>query len=61
MKFPMRVSTKEYLPVYGNGIDVYRWKMLCIVYDNEALGFIERLLKGHDIEHKTESVEPGES
>ncbi len=63
MMFPMRVYIKEY---YQGNVrherDDWFWKSLCIVYDNEALGFLERLLSQSSIEHKSESVhEPYES
>ena len=55
MKFPMRIYLKEYLPVYSE--EGWRWRSLCIVYCNESLGIIERLLQRCDMEYKSESVE----
>lgn len=46
--FPVRLSIKEHHP------DGWFWKTLCVVYDNEALGILERLLTG--FEFKIESV-----
>ena len=52
-KFPCRVYVKEWVSVLYCG-DLFFWKSLCIVYDNEALGLIERLLQQSEIEYKTE-------
>lgn len=51
MKFPMRIQIKEY-----HTSDDFLWKTLCIVYDNEALGIMERLL-ATAFEFRTQSVE----
>lgn len=55
MKFPVRIYLKEWHPVYPPSDPGFFWKSLCIVYDNEALGILERLLG--DMEHKVESVD----
>jgi hypothetical protein len=50
-KFPLMLKVKE---THANG-DFF-WKTLCMVYDNEALGLLERLLS--PLELKTETYEP---
>ena len=57
MKFPVRILIKEYVPIFHRGEEFF-WKSLCIVYDNEALGFLERLISATSIDHKVEPVEP---
>jgi hypothetical protein len=49
-KFPVRVYVKE---THANG-DFF-WKSLCVVYDNEALGLLERMLSS--LELKIEPIE----
>lgn len=57
LKFPCRVYVKEYVRnVNDRGDDGFFWKSLCIVYDNEAFGLIERLLQNVGIEYKTEAA-----
>lgn len=51
MRFPVRVLVKEHHH------DGFFWKSLCIVYDNEALGLLERLLKASELELKFEESE----
>ena len=51
-KFPVRVKIKEYSGIHGD----WYWKSLCIVYDNEALGFLLRLLDNDKYEHREEST-----
>ena len=52
-KFPVRVQIKR----YSGGIhDDWYWKSLCIVYDNESLGFLLRLLDDAKFEHREEST-----
>lgn len=55
MKFPTRIYIKEYAPVYAK--ESWYWKSLCIVYCNETLGLMERMLQRCDIDFKSESVE----
>ena len=56
-KFPCRIYVKEYVSnVNDHGHEGFFWKSLCIVYDNDALGLIERLLQRSDIEYKTEAA-----
>ena len=52
-KFPCRIYIKEYA-VNDRGDNDFFWKSLCVVYDNEALGLIERLLQRSEIEYKVE-------
>ena len=56
MNFPARMFVKEYQPVYGG--DGFFWKSLCVVYDNESLGLVERLLKQSDLEYMVEERQP---
>jgi len=54
-KFPCRIYVKEYVRnVNDHGHEGFFWKSLCIVYDNEAFGLIERLLTANEIEYKVE-------
>lgn len=48
MKFPVRIQTKRY---DQHGRD-WHWWVLCCVWDNEALGVMERLLKEAAIEFR---------
>ncbi len=52
MKFPMRIYIKEYVKA-----DDWFWRSLCIVYCNENLGLMERILQRCEMECKAESVE----
>ena len=54
-KFPYRIYVKEHV-VNDRGDNDFFWKSLCIVYDNEALGLIERLLTAHEIDYKVEAA-----
>jgi len=56
MMFPVRFYIKEYAPVFHRGEEFF-WRSLCIVYDNESLGLMERLLQRSDLEYKWQSVE----
>ena len=51
--FPVRLYIKQYH--HGTKEDWF-WTPLCIVYNKEALGFLERLLGS--IEHKIAPVDP---
>lgn len=51
-RFPVRVKIKEHLGCQGD----WFWKTLCIVYDNEALGFLLRLLDKGEHEHREEAT-----
>ena len=44
-KFPVRVYVKW---LDQDGKD-WRWRSICIVYDNESLGWLERALAGHEL------------
>ena len=52
LKFPIRLKLKQHCPVHGDWL----WKSLCIVYDNEALGILTRLLDAADMEYREEST-----
>ena len=44
LMFPVNVYVKEYVTV-----DNFFWKFLCIVFDNEALGLIQRQFGGLEL------------
>lgn len=50
-----RFYTRQYHDIAGGGSE-WHWKPLCVVWDNEALGFMERLLTAAEIEFKVEDV-----
>lgn len=45
------IYVKQHLPK-----EDFMWKFLCVVYDNEALGLIERLLQSSEITFKIEPM-----
>jgi hypothetical protein len=51
-----RVYVKEYLTAGGH-MDWF-WKFVCITFDNEGLGLVERLLDGAGLEHKCVDATP---
>jgi len=38
------------------GTGDFFWKFLCIVFDNEALGILERILNSQQLEYKVEKT-----
>lgn len=46
---PIRVLRKQWITD-----EDFEWKFVCIVYDNEQLGFIERLLSSANWEVKVQ-------
>lgn len=54
--FPKTIYVKQHNVTTNPYEDDWSWKSLCLVYDNEALGIIERRFAG--IEIKVVSFEP---